>query len=115
MLSAAKILASRGISCGVVIVEEIKPENEIVSLIMKLSGAAKRILYAEEGIKRGGAAEGLLSSLLNSGFDFSKTEYIISAIDDNFASPTEPCDLYDYVGLSAEKLAKRMVKDDFEL
>ena len=115
VLSAANILASRGISCGVVIVEEIKPENEIVSLILKLSGAAKRILYAEEGIKRGGAAEGLLSSLLNSGFDFSKTEYIISAIDDNFASPTEPCDLYDYVGLSAEKLAKRMVKDDFEL
>ena len=115
VLSATQILASRGIRCGVIVVETIKPENESARLIMQLSGAVKRIVYAEEGIKRGGAAESLLSTLVESGFDFSKTEYIISAIDDNFASPTEPCDLYDYVGLSAEKLAKRMVKDDFEL
>ena len=32
-------------------------------------------------------------------------KFDIAAIDDDFANPTEKCDLYDYVGLSAEKLA----------
>ena len=29
----------------------------------------------------------------------------VYAIDDNFASPTVACDLYDYLNLSAEKIA----------
>ena len=32
-------------------------------------------------------------------------KFDIAAIDDGFANPSEPCDLYDYVGLSKEKLA----------
>ena len=32
----------------------------------------------------------------------------IVAIDDNFVIPTEKCDIYDYIGLSAEKIADAM-------
>ena len=52
----------------------------------------------------------LFRSLIALGFDPTKTEYKIAAIDDNFASPKELCDIYDYVGLSAEKLAQKMLK-----
>ena len=48
--------------------------------------------------------------------DILKREYGISAsfdiaaIDDNFAAPDKICNLYDYVGLSAEKLAESILK-----
>ena len=32
-------------------------------------------------------------------------KYDIAAIENGFANPNVPCDLYDYVGLSAQKLA----------
>ena len=67
------------------------------------------MLFAEEGIKNGGAAMLTRSALEDLGCDFGTCEYLISAIDDNFASPSKPCDLYDYVGLSAEKLAEKML------
>ena len=51
---------------------------------------------------------GLRAALEDLGCDFGTCEYLISAIDDNFASPSKPCDLYDYVGLSPEKIAERM-------
>ena len=52
----------------------------------------------------------LREELLENGFDFTDTEYIISAIDDSFASPTERCDLYSYVGLDGKSLAEKMKK-----
>ena len=52
----------------------------------------------------GGAAEITREQLYRRGFDFGACEYRIAAIDDSFASPDTPCDLYDFVGLSAEKL-----------
>ncbi|MBO5009459.1 MAG: 1-deoxy-D-xylulose-5-phosphate synthase [Clostridia bacterium] len=108
---AAQILEKQGIYAGIIIAERIKPLCDLLRLVKELNGRARRIVFAEEGIKRGGMAEGLLSSLMDAGFDFSKTEYLISAIDESFASPDRVCDLYDYVGLSPEKLAKRMKKE----
>ena len=75
---------------------------------MTLISSAKRVVYAEEGIRNGGAAEITREELISLGFDLSRTEYIIAAINDNFASPSVLCDLYDFVGLSAEKLADAM-------
>ena len=43
--------------------------------------------------------------LLLSGSSQKRVRFDIAAINDSFASPSEPCDLYDYVGLSPEKLA----------
>lgn len=106
---AKEILAEQGVSAGIIVIEKLKPCQELIDLALKLNDYTSRIVFAEEGIKRGGVAEALIPSLMELGFDFSKTEYLISGIDDNFASPDEICDLYDYVGLSPEKLAKRMI------
>ncbi len=107
--SAKDILLSRGVRSGIIIAEQIKPNKELALLLLKLASKTERILYAEEGIKQGGAAEALLTSLVEHNFDLGTTKFAIAAIDDNFASPEELCDLYDHVGLSPEKLAKRIL------
>ncbi len=109
VFAAKELLAKQGISTGIILLEKIKPFSEEINLLLSLCGKAKKIVYAEEGIKHGGGAEMLLSKLMELGFDFSKTSYGICAIDDNFAAPDKICDLYDYVGLSPEKLAKRIL------
>ena len=76
--------------------------------IVKLIPSAKRIIYAEEGIKNGGAAEITREELISLGVDMAAVDYRIAAIDDNFASPNFLCDLYDYTGLSPRKLAEKM-------
>ena len=62
----------------------------------------------EEGIKNGGAGMLFRESLSLCGYDFSKCRYDIIAVEDNFVSPETACDLYDYAGLSPEKIARRM-------
>lgn len=105
---AANSLNSLKINTGVILVESLKPYGPVAEILMPILSKAKRIVYAEEGIKNGGAAQITREELSVRGFDFGKTEYIIAAIDDCFALPTVTCDLYDYVGLSAEKLADLM-------
>lgn len=107
---AADILRSEGMKVGIILVETLKPYDRTAAVLFKLISSAKRVVYAEEGIKNGGAAEITLSELLSQGLDLTKTDYRIAAIEDNFASPESPCDLYDYVGLSPEKIAEKMRK-----
>ena len=104
-----KVEASLNAKVGVVLLERLKPYDKLAVEILPYLSGAKRVVFAEEGIKYGGAAMLLRDALELSGFDFGKCKYIISAIDDNFASPDEKCDLYDYVGLSADKLAEKMI------
>ena len=88
-------------------VECIKPYEDVCERISTLAKGAKQIVYVEEGIKNGGAAMITESTLRALEFDFGKTNYDIIAIDDNFASPDKPCDLYDFVGLSSRKIYER--------
>ena len=105
---AEKYLSANGLSCGVILVESLKPYGPVAEVILKFTKGAKRVLYVEEGIKNGGAAEITLTELLSRGFDICKTDYRIAAIEDSFASPDVNCDLYDFVGLSVEKIAEKM-------
>ena len=107
---AADILRREGIDVGIILVETIKPYTKAARVIYDLVKDASSVVYAEEGIKNGGAAEITLAHLVDIGIDLGKTKYEIAAIEDNFASPEEKCDLYDYVGLSPERLADRMRK-----
>ena len=107
---AERILSDAGHSVGVILLETIKPYRPSAEIIYKLANGAKRILYVEEGIKNGGAAEITRGELISLGFDLTKTDYRILAIDDNFASPKEICDIYDYLGLTGEKIAEKMLK-----
>ena len=109
VISAADFLRDKGLSVGIILVEVIKPYDYISDVLIKISGISKRILYVEEGIENGGAATLTMNSIRKIGFDFASTEYRIAAIDDDFLSPSHPCDLYDFAGLSPTKLVERMI------
>ena len=94
---------------GTVLLEVLKPYPIVARSILPYIQGARRIVFCEEGIKSGGAAMLLREELIKLGFDMSRCEYLIAAIDDNFASPDTPCELYDHVGLSPEKLAEKMI------
>ena len=104
---AKKHLIADGISSGIILVECIKPYDKICDRILSIAKKAKQIIYVEEGIKNGGAAMITETILCEKGLDLSKTKYNIIAIDDNFASPDEPCCLYDFVGLSSKKIYEK--------
>ena len=110
VLKAAELVKrAAGRSVGVILLEVLKPYDYSASSILPYISGARRILFAEEGIKNGGAAMLTRTALEELGVDFGACEYLISAIDDNFASPEESTELYDYVGLSPEKLAEKML------
>ncbi len=108
VLDAASRLRKEGYSVGVLLIESIKPYGPVADALLPVVCRAKRIVYAEEGIKNGGAAQIMGGELISRGLDLCKTDYRVVAIDDNFASPDSPCDLYDYVGLSVEKLINQI-------
>ncbi len=105
VILAQEILDKKGIRTGIILVEQIKPNIDAVNLISKMLKDDTHIVYVEEAIKNGSAAMLLRESLLDNDLLKNGSKFDIAAIDDNFASPSEVCDLYDYVGLSAEKLA----------
>ena len=104
VIDAKKILEDRGIEAGILLVEQIKPYDNAVNFIKALVSEGSHLVYVEEGVKNGGAAMITRDSLLEAGV-LGNVQFDIAAIDDGFATPTELCDLYDFVGLSAEKLA----------
>ena len=104
VIDAKMLLAECGIDAGIVLVEKIKPYADAVAFLKDLIGEGTHVLYVEEGIKNGGAAMITRDQLFEAGALIG-ARFDIAAIDGGFASPTEPCDLYGYVGLSPEKLA----------
>lgn len=113
VIEAVDILEKRGIGAGIILLERLKPYNDIAEQISPYINSAERVLFAEEGIKNGGAAMLLGAALSDKITDISK-KYLISAIDDNFASPEAPCDIYDSLGLSAECLIKKILGEALE-
>ena len=100
-------LISKGIDTGIILVEKIKPYADVCKKIFDMISSAEHVVYIEEGIKNGGAAMITGSMLSEMGLDTSKTTYDIIAIDDSFALPEQTADIYDYTGLSAEKILEK--------
>ncbi len=109
VLAAKEMLGEEGINTGVVLLEILKPYGKTAEELMPYIRNAKKIIFAEEGIKNGGAGMLIQSELMSRGFDLSLHKYEIAAIDDNFASPEKPCDIYGYLGLSSENLKNKMI------
>ncbi len=109
VFAAKEILKSKGIDAGIILVERIKPYGDAVEFIRNNIHTDTHVVYVEEGIKNGGAAM-ITKNMLSSTGALNGVKFDIAAIDDNFADPTEPCDLYDYVGLSPDKLANYFTK-----
>ena len=109
VLKAEKILSDQGVSCGVVLIEALKPVGPSLEKLKEKIRGAKRALFVEEGIKNGGL--GMIVQAMMA--DIHLTDDIprlhVEAIDDNFVTPKEPCDIYSYVGLRADKLAEKML------
>ncbi len=105
VLKAKEILKKKGIDVGIVLVERIKPYDETLALLSEISNENTQFVYVEEGIKNGGAGMITESRLLELGVRVSRFDIV--AVDDNFVIPNTVCDIYDYAGLSAEKIAKR--------
>lgn len=105
-LAAEALLRAEGISVGTVLLEELAPYDGTAHALLSVLSDADAVLFAEEGIKNGGAAMILKERLTDLGLPAARMA--ISAIDDTFASPDTPCDLYASLGLSPECLAGRM-------
>ena len=106
-LEAKDMLAGMGVECGVILVERIRPRTAILDYLAGVS-AGRHIVFAEEGVKTGGLASTALSELAAGGH-LADCCFEIAAIEDSFASPDTPSDIFDYVGLSARALASRFV------
>ncbi len=101
VLEAENLLKEKGIKVGTLLLERLAPYKECAERIRPYLARVEKVLFVEEGIKNGGAGM-ILSSLL------SDSKHIeVAAIEDSFAKPSSPCDLYDFVGLSAERIAER--------
>jgi 1-deoxy-D-xylulose-5-phosphate synthase len=111
VIDAQSIISSHGIDVGIILVETIKPYEAPVSFIKSAISTGTHIVYVEEGIRSGGAAVNTMDLLLSDNA-LDGVKYEIAAINDNFASPTQPCDLYDYVGLSSEKIAAYFIGEE---
>lgn len=108
VLKAAELLRKEGERVGVILLELLKPYDKSAEKAMPYLCSAKKIVFVEEGIRNGGAGMLFGDALASQGLEISHHNYDVLAIDDNFASPDVPCELYDYVGLSPEKIAERM-------
>lgn len=111
-IKARKLCLEEGIDVGIILVEKIKPYAPVVKSILPIISNSERVVYVEEGIKNGGAAMIFADTLRTLGFSPDSVGFDIIAIDDSFASPEYKCDLYDYVGLSPEKIAEKILHHD---
>ena len=109
VISAERSLSERGVRTGIVLVEKLRPYSDSLDLLYPLIKNAKSILFVEEGIKIGGYAMTAAALLREKYSDFAEKRIAIAAIDDTFASPEQKCDIYDFVGLSSEKISERML------
>ncbi len=102
VLTAKRMLEEKGVSVGIVLVERIKPFDDTLDLLKTIVGQDTQIVYVEEGIKNGGAGMITRSRLYEMGV--TPHNFKVVAIDDNFVIPDTLTDIYDYAGLSPEKL-----------
>ena len=111
VLLAQDILKEKGYSVGCILVEQIKPYEPTVDEIFELVKDSRHVMYVEEGIKNGGAAMITGDILMRLGFVGEGHSFVPYAIDDTFVVPDEKCDIYEYAGFSAERLADKMIEE----
>jgi transketolase len=103
LLVAAKILSEKGIEAEVVHVPTIKPlDNEVIIASVRKTG---RALSAEEAQIAGGLG-GAIAELLG---ETLPTPLKRLGMQDRFGESGKPDELFDYFGLTAEKMADQIV------
>ncbi len=103
-----------GYKVGIVLLEKLKPYDELAKMILNVLRKKKcQIVFLEEGIYYGGAGMLLQNELsqIECGRPYAAIEnYSILAIKDNFVVPNKKIDHYDFCHISAEYLAKEIKK-----
>ncbi|MBR4769313.1 MAG: 1-deoxy-D-xylulose-5-phosphate synthase [Clostridia bacterium] len=103
VLKAKERLAERGITVSVILLEELKPYDDVARKLAAILPSGVPVVFVEEGIYDGGASMILSERLREIGQPLPPIS--ISAIRDQFASPNEPCDLLGSLGLDAPGIA----------
>ena len=106
-LDACKLLGARGVPCGIVLLGQLAPYAETAEALLPYLKGAGRILFAEEGVRAGGAGM-MICDALSRRDPALAARVDIAAIEDGAASPSSPSDLYEFFGLSAGRLADRL-------
>ncbi len=107
-ISAKKALNGKNISCGIALLEMLKPYDKTVeNLLPYLPRTGGKIIFLEEEIKNGGMGMILVDRLLMD--DLLKNynyKYKIMALDDSFAIQERCEDLYKTAKISADDIVE---------
>ncbi|MBQ8175069.1 MAG: 1-deoxy-D-xylulose-5-phosphate synthase [Clostridia bacterium] len=94
---------------GILLMEELKPYEEAAKRLAPYLRRDTNLLFLEEGIESGSAAACTLLALGREMRENFPSHTHILAIRDHFASPSEPCNLYRYCGISSEDILEKLV------
>ncbi|MBR6708631.1 MAG: 1-deoxy-D-xylulose-5-phosphate synthase, partial [Clostridia bacterium] len=98
-LAASDLLRERGINCGIILLELIKPfDRAAAQIAAHLPRRAGVVLFLEEEIRAGGMGM-LLSDALRQNPDMQNKTVRILAVDDNFAHRTANLPVWTAAGL----------------
>ena len=112
-LDARELMHLSGENVDILLIEQLKPYDTLADAIRPYLEGKARVLFLEEGIYYGGAGMILHEKLSGNGL-LDNIKARVYAIDDNFASPTSPCDIYEYLGLSAMNIKNYFISEDKE-
>ena len=102
---AAKILADQGFTCGIILLEQLKPLD--TDTILSLLPQDQPIVFLEEGARIGGVGVTLYDAIRND-ISMKDRAYTTLAID-SFAEGVAGESLYKTCGISAEDVVKAFV------
>ena len=101
-LKAEKMLEEKGVSCGTVLLERIRPHREIASLVsQKILPETETLIFLEEGVYNGGCGMCLFDEIrkLNR---FNDKRFIIKAVKDGFSAGEQGKSLYRTMEIDAK-------------
>lgn len=110
-LAAKEHLTALGYRVGTVLVERLNPYADIAAEIYRLlPPTVKSVIFLEEGIYHGGASM-LLTSALSAVDTHGALRFRTLAIRDDFVTPTTPCDIYEYAGISKTDVINTVIEE----
>lgn len=109
-MKACEILSEREHQCGILLLEQIKPYEQIAEQLLPfLPRKACKIVFLEEEIKAGGM--GMLLSEALSKYEIMHNKTVcVMATDGNFAIQEQNEPIYRTVGLDAESIVNHILK-----
>jgi transketolase C-terminal domain/subunit len=108
-VGACRILKNAGIKAGTVLLERLTPYDEIAAgLAEAISGKPRIIVFLEEEIRAGGMGILLSDAIRRQGY-FNNSEHLIIALDNPFARQTSPRPIFEFFGIDAESVARKIM------